>query len=675
MKKERSYALDLKNITFDPKLLNKTIKKIPLVVTLPVVSALGINNLSNDKVELSEKAKFIRNLEQNHKSSYTKARINDGLDEIILKEYHNSQYGSNPAFWALNPKDGKVYYVKYADSKEEEKHIEAEVEASKLYNLAGIKTPNIQKCILGSGEVALLSEYVSGMEIVENPKKAHTAFAVDAWLANWDSTIGDNTVLVNGELIKIDNGGALEYRAQGRIKDSFGDVVTELITLIDGVNFSSQMAYSGISYKELIASFEKVCSISDKEIFTVVSDKARAQTLINRRNYMSRVLEKIKTTPYDGKDIVAYMKTVTSNIDAKPFNVFDLAQELSDQYKGLINVEQQTGPSTAELYKMFLNLIKSKEKAGVKISVEQLLKIIEVLSKKGLSVDGLKGFQATCRNEHDKKIFIGLHRIASRTPQKDGEKISSYLNRIIKAAQKRQKQLDDFRIENIKSRLEYFVVEEGGKIEISEETRLELLEAINQKMKCNYETLRRLPQNASFEKMQKRWKHMCLGSNDILPEHLQKIMIESLPSYNSSKKPKTKSDLCFFNEDLAIKDYVNDFKYEPVYRWVSLDGYIYNFIEKFPKNGQIYISDRVFSCSMNKIYAEEDYCDSNFDMNLKFIIHPRSEVSKARILGYNQEVLYNKGEQFRVLDKELVEYVDPITKQSLFRWEIHMQEV
>lgn len=667
--------MDLKNITFDPKLLNKTIKKIPLVVTLPVVSALGINNLSNDKVELSEKAKFIRNLEQNHKSSYTKARINDGLDEIILKEYHNSQYGSNPAFWALNPKDGKVYYVKYADSKEEEKHIEAEVEASKLYNLAGIKTPNIQKCILGSGEVALLSEYVSGMEIVENPKKAHTAFAVDAWLANWDSTIGDNTVLVNGELIKIDNGGALEYRAQGRIKDSFGDVVTELITLIDGVNFSSQMAYSGISYKELIASFEKVCSISDKEIFTVVSDKARAQTLINRRNYMSRVLEKIKTTPYDGKDIVAYMKTVTSNIDAKPFNVFDLAQELSDQYKGLINVEQQTGPSTAELYKMFLNLIKSKEKAGVKISVEQLLKIIEVLSKKGLSVDGLKGFQATCRNEHDKKIFIGLHRIASRTPQKDGEKISSYLNRIIKAAQKRQKQLDDFRIENIKSRLEYFVVEEGGKIEISEETRLELLEAINQKMKCNYETLRRLPQNASFEKMQKRWKHMCLGSNDILPEHLQKIMIESLPSYNSSKKPKTKSDLCFFNEDLAIKDYVNDFKYEPVYRWVSLDGYIYNFIEKFPKNGQIYISDRVFSCSMNKIYAEEDYCDSNFDMNLKFIIHPRSEVSKARILGYNQEVLYNKGEQFRVLDKELVEYVDPITKQSLFRWEIHMQEV
>ena len=123
IKFKRTLILNIKNLVFDPKLLNKTLKVAPLVASVPIVSALSVNKLSNDKVELSEKAKFIRNLEQNHKSSYIKVRINDGLDEIILKEYHNSQYGSNPAFWALNPKDGKVYYVKYVHSKEEEKHI------------------------------------------------------------------------------------------------------------------------------------------------------------------------------------------------------------------------------------------------------------------------------------------------------------------------------------------------------------------------------------------------------------------------------------------------------------------------------------------------------------------------------------------------------------------------
>jgi hypothetical protein len=41
------------------------------------------------------------------------------------------------------------------------------------------------------------------------------AFAVDAWLANWDvaGLNYDNTVLVQGRAVRIDVGGSLRYRA------------------------------------------------------------------------------------------------------------------------------------------------------------------------------------------------------------------------------------------------------------------------------------------------------------------------------------------------------------------------------------------------------------------------------------------------------------------------------
>ena len=56
-------------------------------------------------------------------------------------------------------------------------------------------------------------------------------------------------------------------------------------------------------------------------------------------------------------------------------------------------------------------------------------------------------------------------------------------------------------------------------------------------------------------------------------------------------------------------------------------------------------------------------------------MHPKSETSQAYNLGYNQEVVYPAGQQFRILDKELVEHIDPSTGAGYLRWEIHMQEV
>ena len=668
--------MNIKNIKFNPQLLNKAIKKTPLIVSVPIASTFLAGSLKNDTVELSENAKFIRRLEKEHQSSEIKIKLNDNSEEIILRKYINSQSGSNPAFWALNFKDGKLYYVKYAKNKQDAGHIEAEIEASKLYNLVGIKTPNIQKCVLDSGEIALISEYVSGIEDIDDPKKVHTTFAVDAWLANWDSLIDNNTMLLNGEPIKIDNGGALEYRAQGKYKESFGDTVPELLSLIDGKNYISEFYYAGISYQDLIESFERVCKINDEAIFEIVKDKAKAQILINRRNYMSKVLEKIKTTPYVSKDIVSYMKTVTSNIESKDFNSKIFAKEFTEKYFKLINKETLKIPSTNEFYKLFLNFIKLKEKQGVVIDKDQLISFIEEIIAQGLPNIKTNGFQIYSRKEQNKKILVGLTRIANRTPQKEGEKISTYLDRIIKSYKKREKQLDDFRIENIKNRLKYSLNDERRTIkkELSKENKSKIIEALNEEIKENYSNLKPLTNNSSISKILSTWTYMCVGSHDILPKELQKELFELLEDYNSSDKPETKIDHVFYDEKIAKSGYKQDFEFEPVYRWMKISG-TNDFIENFPRNGEIYTINNSVSCSMNKFYAEEEFCDSNPSMNVKLVIHPKSKISRAKVLGYNQEVIYNQGEKFIVLSKDLVEYTDAKSGTSNFKWEIHLQEI
>ena len=63
------------------------------------------------------------------------------------------------------------------------------------------------------------------------------------------------------------------------------------------------------------------------------------------------------------------------------------------------------------------------------------------------------------------------------------------------------------------------------------------------------------------------------------------------------------------------------------------------------------------------------------NQNIKFVIHPKSETSRAYNVGYNQEVVYPAGEKFKILDKDCIEYIDTTNGSGCMRWEIHMQEI
>lgn len=137
-------------------------------------------------------------------------------------------------------------------------HLREEVYADRAYEALGVDVPpqrlyNAEiSAAEGSsgGEPVKLSQYfddttelgaLKGAAFEDAAAELRKNFVADALLANWD-VLGldyDNVLRVNsgpaaGRLLRIDNGGALRYRAQGKLKgDAFGPQVGEIETLRD----------------------------------------------------------------------------------------------------------------------------------------------------------------------------------------------------------------------------------------------------------------------------------------------------------------------------------------------------------------------------------------------------------------------------------------------------------
>ena len=182
--------------------------------------------------------------------------------------------GSNQGGLFKDQQTGALHYVKWSGS---DVRPRVEVLAGELYALAGVPVPGV-RVIDYQGETAVMSDWIDGakpMSIVdmkEHPDVREN-FVVDAWLANWD-VIGlgaDNIVLgPDGKAYRIDAGGSLLFRAQGKPK-WFPPFVEEHKTLLDkGKNPNSAQVFQGLTNEELLAGAEKVASVTDSQIDAAV---------------------------------------------------------------------------------------------------------------------------------------------------------------------------------------------------------------------------------------------------------------------------------------------------------------------------------------------------------------------------------------------------------------------
>ena len=111
-------------------------------------------------------------------------------------------------------------------------HVRTEYLTNQLYDLLGLRVPDFE-LYEENGEAVMLSKYIPMTKVpsANNYDDMAKGFVIDALLANWDVYQNDNCLVDSaGRIVRVDNGGALNYRAQGS-KKTFGDKVDDFLSM------------------------------------------------------------------------------------------------------------------------------------------------------------------------------------------------------------------------------------------------------------------------------------------------------------------------------------------------------------------------------------------------------------------------------------------------------------
>ncbi|RZI45959.1 NUDIX hydrolase [Candidatus Finniella inopinata] len=112
---------------------------------------------------------------------------------------------------------------------------------------------------------------------IRNQADVAKGFVVDAFMANWDLVVeGKNLWLSGGKIYRMDNGGALRYRAMGAFKTltgyDFSSALSDLYTLrgqrypLDptlDINTYGQQFYGTLTQPEILRQIEKLVALKD----------------------------------------------------------------------------------------------------------------------------------------------------------------------------------------------------------------------------------------------------------------------------------------------------------------------------------------------------------------------------------------------------------------------------
>lgn len=198
--------------------------------------------------------------------------------------------GSTGAQLIESPQTGLLYVRKSGSSPA---HLREEYATDASYRALGVATPDSRLYDTPQGPVKL-SAYIEGSQTLgaylstATPEQRTAilnqirgGFVADALLANWD-VVGlsrDNILVKDGIAYRIDNGGALRFRAMGALKTgegAFGPKVLELKTLLDPAkNPQTAEIFKGISDAE-IASQAKAILSKREELLSVTPEELRS---------------------------------------------------------------------------------------------------------------------------------------------------------------------------------------------------------------------------------------------------------------------------------------------------------------------------------------------------------------------------------------------------------------
>ena len=182
--------------------------------------------------------------------------------------------------------DGQQYVVKQGASPD---HILAEYATNNIYAAAGVAVPAHALDDRDPEQPKQVTQYVDGVSLGSLTGEAFNAavedlqrnFVVDALVANWDviGTESDNVLMPSegGEILRIDNGGSLTFRAQGGLKN-FGSEVRELDSMrtsYQGRRIFGQLTNGAVAQQinDLMPKREVILSATPVELRQTMSDR------------------------------------------------------------------------------------------------------------------------------------------------------------------------------------------------------------------------------------------------------------------------------------------------------------------------------------------------------------------------------------------------------------------
>lgn len=219
------------------------------------------------------------------------------LDTASMQRLGGS-LGSHPAA-IYRDEQGQRWYVK---SLESAAHARNEWLAAQPYRLAGAPTLCYRRCLnpeqLATAWVDLDKRRIAAFSEAERRQAQHW-LAVHAWLANWDPAgfEGDNQGVFQGQVLTLDVGGALLYRAFGDPKGrAFGEQVREIDSLRhESGNPHAQRLFGAMSEAQVREAIRVVTAIPDARIRQLLSEhggsEALAGKLLARKADLARRLQ------------------------------------------------------------------------------------------------------------------------------------------------------------------------------------------------------------------------------------------------------------------------------------------------------------------------------------------------------------------------------------------------
>lgn len=203
-----------------------------------------------------------------------KQQILEGISETELKNIKVCSSASSHSLTTCKYKNGD-YYLKYGgwgnESKlqKQEFNLQTGVEylAYQIYKLFGIRIPE-DILVVGNKEkkrIGLATKDVKGSHFsprsLDLRNKLTKGMFVDMLLANWDIGNTSNLLVKDKDVIRIDPGGSLIFRAQGARKtpEQFNSKVGELRSMYPGKSSAaSAQLYSVAQLKNAAEQFNTV---------------------------------------------------------------------------------------------------------------------------------------------------------------------------------------------------------------------------------------------------------------------------------------------------------------------------------------------------------------------------------------------------------------------------------